>query len=317
MKHTAGLAVPHFTGGEAASLTRKFHPSLLRTSLSQTGSAPRMSALVNFGLGSRKVGLVWIDNEFGRDGRTALVNSLKPRNEAVVFDASIQPGEKNMAPVVGKLLAANVDALLLYATETESIDMLKELRKQGFDKPIVADGLVASQKVIDGAQGGADGVLVHLSNSVDAPTPQMQAFVKRYEARYGTRPDLNAIKGFYAVQMIKAGLDVAGAVDQAAFLQAVRTTRFDGKRFPGLLGSVSYDLFGDITRASYFAAIRTGHPQILASIRAAEGGSVELPSGQMIALNSPEFRRELASVMAGGATAAKNPDVALKSSKAK
>lgn len=43
MKHTAASAVPHFTSGEAASLTRQFHPSLLRTSLSQSGSAPRLA----------------------------------------------------------------------------------------------------------------------------------------------------------------------------------------------------------------------------------------------------------------------------------
>ena len=263
MKYSAPLAVPHFTGGEAASLTRRFHPSLLRTSLSQAGSAPRMSALVAFGLNAKKVGLLWIDNEFGRDGRALLIEFFRRRNVAVGHDAPIKPGEKNLASAVAALKAAQVDALVLYATESETIETLKELRKQQFDKPIVADGLVASQKVIDGAQGAAEGVLVHMNNSVDAPAAAMQAFAKRYEARYRTRPDLNSIKGFFAVQMLKAGLQVAGKVDQALFLSAVHDTRFDANRFPDLLGSVRYDYFGDLNRAGYFAIVRKTRPQIL------------------------------------------------------
>lgn len=167
------------------------------------------------------------------------------------------------------------------------------------DKPIVADGLVASQKVIDGAEGAAEGVLVHMNNSIDAPGLPMQSFAKRYEQRYKSRPDLNSIKGFFAVQLIKAGVEVAGKVDQAAFLAAVRNTRFDAARFPELLGTVSYDYFGDLNRTSYFAVIRKSRPQIVASIRLTEGGMVEMAGGKLVTLDSDEFRRALGSAVAG------------------
>lgn len=303
MKHTAVSAVPHFTSGEAASLTRQFHPSLLRTSLSQSGSAPRLGALLASGLEVRTLGLVWVDNDFGRNGRAALLQYLQRHPVRVAFDAPAKPGATDFAATVAALKAAQVDALLLYTTETEAIEVLKELRRQGFDRPVVADGLVASQKVIDGAQGAAEGVLVHMNNSVDAGGADMQAFVRRYEARYQTRPDLNSTKGFFAVQMIKAGLEVAGKVDQAAFLLALRNTRFDVKRFPGLLGSVSYDFFGDLNRASYFAVIRQSRPQILASIRSIEGGMVELADNRLIALDSTEFRRRLSASLRPGESA--------------
>jgi len=298
MKFTADPAVPQFTGGEAASLTRRFHPALLRTSLSQSGSMPRLGALATFGLGAQNVGLIWIDNDFGRDGRDALLASFKRRSTVVGFDGSVKPAQTDCSQVVAALIAARVDTLLLYATESESVEVLKELRKQGFDKPIVSDGLVAAPKVVEAAAGAAEGVLVHMNNSVDAPSAQMQAFVKRYEARYGHRPDLNGIKGYFAVQLVKAGLQVTGEVDQATFLKTVHNTRFEASRFPDLLGSVAYDFFGDLNRASYFAVIRNGRPQIVATISALEGGMVELPNGQLITLNSTEFRRELAGMVA-------------------
>ena len=99
--------------------------------------------------------------------------------------------------------------------------------------------------------------------------------------------------------MLKAGLEVAGKLDQALFLQTMRNTLFDAKSFPELLGSVSYDFFGDLTRASYFAVIQQGRPQVLASVRLTEGGMVGLPDGRLITLDSAEFRRELSLGMKG------------------
>lgn len=302
MKETADTRIPHFTGGEAASLTRKFHPSLMRTSLSQLGSAPRLSALVTYGLNAQKVGLMWIDNEFGRDGKDALVAAMKRRNAAVGYDFPIKPGLKDFAEAVTKLKAANMDALLLYANESESIDVLKELKKQGYNKPVVSDGLVASQKVIDGAAGGAEGVLAHMNTFTDAPLAQMQAFSKRYAAKYGVKPDQNSVKGFFVVQLIKAGLEQTGKVDQAKFLDVVKNTHFDSKRFPELISSVSYDFFGDLNRESYFVVVRNNQPNMLASIRSIDGGYIELPNGRQITLNSNEFRQELKSSLTTGAT---------------
>jgi branched-chain amino acid transport system substrate-binding protein len=291
-------AVPHFTGGEAASLTRRFHPSLLRTSLSQQGSAPRMAALVAYGLAARSVGVLWIDNEFGRDGRRLLAESFRRRNVKLAFDLPIKPGQQDFAATLAAIAASPADALVLYATELESIAALKALHKAGYGGPIVADGLVASAKVIDEAEVASEGVLVHMNNFVDAPNVALQAFVKRYEQRYRSRPDLNSIKGYFAVQMLKAGLEVAGAVDPQRFMDALRNTRFDAARFPELMGSVSYDHFGDLNRASYFAVIRRSRPQLLATVRLTEGGMVELPDGRLIALDSSEFRRELGQGMA-------------------
>ncbi len=303
MPHTVHTGIPQFTGGEAASLTRKFHPTLLRTSLSQQGSMPRMASVLTYGLGASKIGLLWIDNEFGRDGRTALMEVVKRRNASVGFDLAIKPAQNDFVQAVQALKAANVDALLLYLNESESIDALKELKAQEFGKPIVADGLVASQKVIDGAGSATDGVLAHVNTFIDVQTPQMQAFVGRYTSKYGNRPDQNSFKGYVAVQLLRAAIEQAGKVDQALVLKTIRDARFDVRRHPDVLSSVSYDFFGDLNRESYIVLIRDARPRLIASIRSTEGGIVELPGGRQITFNSHEFRRELsASMMASAAS---------------
>lgn len=290
---TAPEKIPHFTGGEAASLTSSFHPSLLRTSLSQLGSAPRIAALITYGLGVKKIGLIWVENDFGKDGRTALLDAVRRRGGSTVFDQSIKPGQKDLASLVASLKKSDAEALLLYVNENEAIDVLKALKQGGFNKPIVSDGLVAAQKVLDGAGPAADGVFAHMNASIADPSAAVQSFVNRYHARYGSNPDQNSMKGFIAVNVLKAGIELAGKVDQALFLKTIKDNRLESKSYPDLLTNISYDFFGDINRVSFYVIIRNGAPQIVASIPSAEGGSVDLPNGHRIALNSAEFRSEL------------------------
>ena len=48
-----------------------------------------------------------------------------------------------------KAKQANADALFVYSNEEESARALRELRKQGYDKPIVGETVLTSQKVIE------------------------------------------------------------------------------------------------------------------------------------------------------------------------
>lgn len=293
MSQTGESVTPHFTGGEAASLTRKFHPGLLRSSLSQLGSMPRLAALITHGLGARKIGLIWIDNEFGRDGRAVLLPVLHRNGATVVFDGPVKSGQKDFAQTIAALKAAGVEALLLYVNESEAIDIFRQLKAQSFDKPIVSDGLAAAQKVINGAGTSIDGVLVHMNLSTEAASAPVQGFVSRYVARYGTRPDQNSMKGFIAVQTIKAGLEMAGKVDPTLFLKTLKERRLERRRYPELMSSVSYDYFGDINRESYFAVIQGGRSHIVATLQSTDGGAVTLTNGKQVSLNSNEFRSEI------------------------
>jgi len=59
-----------------------------------------------------------------------------------------------------------------------------------------------------------------------------------------------------------------------------------------LFANVVFDFFGDLERESYFIVMKGQKAHVLATVRSAMGGSVELASGRLVPLNSAEFRRE-------------------------
>jgi len=305
MAGTAESRTPQLTGGEAASLSRKFHPSLLRTTLTQAGSVPRLAALAVRGAGLSKVAVLYVDNEFGRDGKDLLVTEIKRRGAQVVFDQAVKPGTTDFAAAAAAVKKAAPDGLVLYVNESEGPPALKALRAAGFDKPILGDGPLVSQSVLDAAGDAADGLLAHTSISLDVANPQVQDFVRRYVERYNKRPDHNSVKGWFAVQVIKAVCEQLGRIDQAAFLKFVKEQPLDRSRNPALLSSASYDFFGDLNRDSYYVRVQGGSTSVLGTIRRAEGGTLEQPDGRVLVIDSREFRNMIAGAASATPASAK------------
>jgi branched-chain amino acid transport system substrate-binding protein len=293
MKRTDGTSVPHFTGGEAASISSKFHRSLLRTSLDQQGAMPRLAAFAVYGLGAKRLAVLWIDNEFGRNGLRELMKATELRGGRVVFQAGVPPGATEFRASVRQALAARPDALVLYLNESESVEALKSVRAFGTSVPVIGDGPLVSSKVVEAAGAEAEGVLAHTSISVDLDTPEMQRFVALYKSRFGGVPDHNSVKGYFAVQTIKVGLLRAGKVDPALFLDTVKSGRFGSKENPALMTTFSYDYFGNLNRESYFVQIQGGRARILARMLSTDSSFLLTNDGRRLALTSDEARRVL------------------------
>lgn len=293
MKRTEGTLTPQFTGGEAASITRKFHRSLLRTSLDQQGAMPRLAAFAVYGLGAKRLAVLWIDNEFGRSGVGELVSAAERRGGAVVFQAGVAPGTKDLGAAVSQALAAKPDALLLYLNEGESVEALKAVHAQGAAVPVIGDAPLVSTKVIAAAGAAAEGVLAHTSISVDVDTPEMQRFAAQYRARFGGAPDHNSVKGYFAVQTLKAGLTRAGRLDQALFLDAIKAGRYESKEHPQLMTTFSYDFFGNLNRESYFVQVKGGRARVIAQMSSVDSAFVQVADGRRLSFASDEARRVL------------------------
>ena len=157
-----------------------------------------------------------------------------------------------------KAKQSNADALFVYLHEEESARILRELRKQGYDKPIVGETTLANEKVLELAGDAANGIVAHVGLTADAPNPTMQAFVKKFEAEYKYRPDHNAMKGYVGMWVVKAVTDKIGKLDSKALAAAIHGASISAKDYPGVLMDVRYDAKGDIDRESFFVKIVNG-----------------------------------------------------------
>ncbi|MBS0322022.1 MAG: ABC transporter substrate-binding protein [Proteobacteria bacterium] len=268
MAETRKAEIPNFTGGEAAAITQQGNPYIFRTSFTQTTAMPKVARYIADDLKAKTVAIIWVNNDFGKGGRDTIMKDLEKRGVKVVADISTDPGQVDFSGAVLKAKQSNADALFVYTNEEESARALRELRKQGYDKPIVGETVLTSQKVIELAGDAANGAVAHVGLTADAPQPQIQAYDKRYQAEYHTRGDHNAMKGYSAIYMIKVLTERLGKVDPKAFAAAMHGAKFTVKENPGVLLDVTFDQNGDLDRESFMTKVVNGKQVVVATLPA-------------------------------------------------
>jgi branched-chain amino acid transport system substrate-binding protein len=266
MEETRRAGVPNFTGGEAASITQKGNPYIFRTSFTQAAAMPKVARYIKNGLKAQSVDIMWVNNDFGKGGRDMIVKALVAEGVKVGADISTDPGQVDFSSAVLKAKQSGGDALFVYTNEEESARALRELRKQGYAKPIIGETTLTGQKVIELAGEAANGAIAHVGLTADAPIDTVRKFDKAFQQAYGTRSDHNGIKGYTAMYFIKVMTERIGKVDGKAFAAAMHGAKMTVKDNPGVLMDVTFDQHGDLDRESFLTKVVNGKQVVVETL---------------------------------------------------
>jgi branched-chain amino acid transport system substrate-binding protein len=202
--------------------------------------------------------MIWVNNDFGKGGRDSMQKALDAQGIKVAADVSTDPGQVDFSGAVLKVKQANADALFVYTNEEESARALRELRKQGYDKPIIGETTLTGQKVIELAGEAANGAVAHVGLTADAPQPAIKSFDQAFQKEYRYKSDHNGMKGYSAMYVVKAVTEKVKKFDSKAFADAMHTTRISVKDYPGVLLDVAFDKNGDLDRESFLVKVVDG-----------------------------------------------------------
>jgi branched-chain amino acid transport system substrate-binding protein len=260
---TQQAEIPEIVGGEAAAITQKNDPYVFRTSFGQQFSMPRIANYIRDGMKAKSVAVVWVNNDFGKGGRDTFVKEMGARNIKVVADLSTESGQADFSADVIKIAAVKADVIFVYLNEEESARFLREAKKQGVKAPLIGETTLLGQKVIDLAQGAAEGVRGHVALTVDAPIPAVQQFNERFQKRFNYVCDHNGIKGYTAIYFIKYVTEKIGKFDSKLFAKTLHGLTIRPQDEPGVLMEASFDNNGDIDRESFLGEVVNGKQKIV------------------------------------------------------
>jgi branched-chain amino acid transport system substrate-binding protein len=269
MAETRRAEIPNFTGGEGAAITQQGNPYIFRTSFTQATAMPKVARYIKDTVKAKTIAIVWVNNDFGKGGRDMIMKALEAQGIKVAADISTDPGQVDFSGAVLKLKQSNADAVFVYTNEEESARALRELRKQGYDKPIIGETTLTSQKVIELAGDAANGAVAHVGLTADAPQPTIKAFDERFQKEYKYKTDHNGLKGYSAMYIVKAVTEKIGKFDPKAFAAAMHGVTLSAKDYPGVLLDVTFDQNGDLDRESFMTTVVNGKQQVSATLPAA------------------------------------------------
>ena len=264
MAESRRAEIPNWTGGEAASITTQGNPYIFRTSFTQATAMPKVAKYIT--TKSKSLAIIYVNNDFGKGGLDMIKKALAGSGTAIAAEISTDSGQVDFSPAVLKAKQSNADAVFVYTNEEESARALRELRKQGWTKPIIGETTLTGQKVIELAGEAANGAVAHVGLTVDAPLPEMLKFKGKFYQEYKYIPDHNGIKGYTGVYTLKAGIEKVGKLDRKAVAQAMKGLKISAAKYPGVIMDVTFDDKGDLDRDSFLVEVKGGKQEVVSTI---------------------------------------------------
>lgn len=258
--------IAQLVGGEAAGLTKQGNPYIFRTSLSQSAAMPKIAKYLKDTVKAGSVAVVWVNNDFGKGGRDAIIPELEKAGIKVAADIATEQGQADFAADAIKIKNANADAVFVYLNEEESARFLRAAKQQGITKPMVGETTLLGAKVIELAGEAANGVKGHVGLSIDAPIPAFQEFGKKFQAKYNYASDHNGLKGYMAVYMIKWATEKQKKFDKKGVADTLRGATIKPSEEPGILIETTIEQNGDLDRESFLAEVQNGKQVITATL---------------------------------------------------
>jgi len=282
MKESQKAEIPNFTGGEAANITTQGNPYIFRTSFTQATAMPKAANYIKAAK-IKNLAIIYVNNDFGKGGLDMMKKALAGSDTKIVAEVSTDSGQVDFSAPVIKTKQSNADAVFIYVNEDESARALRELKKQGWNKPMIGETTLTGQKVIDLAGDAANGAVGHVGLTADAPIPALLNYKVKYSRAYGHETDHNGIKGYTGVYVLKAAIEKVGKFDRKAVANALHGIKIDAAKNPGVLMNVGFDDKGDLDRESFLVEVKGGKQVVVAVLPPLNAANVNAKVGDKAA----------------------------------
>ena len=174
--------------------------------LGQAGALVDATFIVN-NLGFKKVDIVyWNTNEIGLQYSKIFPEFVKAAGGEVVNSGGFNPDAADFGSYVAKLKDSDADAMYFVAAGAGPGSLIRQLRSQGYDKPIIAfqgfPGPESQDALGDARQNLYSSFAADLSGP--AASEQAKQFAAKYQARFGKAPHPSAAEHYDAIRNVFA-----------------------------------------------------------------------------------------------------------------
>ena len=180
--------------------------------------------------GVERLGGIYMEGPFGDLIHAGVTPALEAAGLTEVATAAYRPGDIDFSSQVARMRAANVDTIVAATITRETVGVMAEVKRLGWDDVRVLTAIPGRSTVV-ARLGGADteglyGVGGWRLHSADTTDPGARAFMDAYQAAYGDIPDENAANAYSYTKWFLASLEAAGAdLTAESFTEGARQTR--------------------------------------------------------------------------------------------
>jgi branched-chain amino acid transport system substrate-binding protein len=164
--------------------------------------------------------------------------------KAVLYEG-LNKGEKDYSAIVSKIKASGAGIVFWGGVHTEAGLLVRQMRDQGVDAVMMAGDGIASDEFAAIGGPAVEGTFMTFPPD-PRNRPEAARAVQEFRAK-DFNPETYTLYSYAAVEIIKQAAEAAKSADPSAVAQVMHS----GMMFKTVIGDLSYDKKGDVTRADY------------------------------------------------------------------
>ena len=193
----------------------------------------------------KKVAVVHDKTTYGQGLADETRKAMNAKGLKEVLYEGVNTGEKDFSALVSKIKAAGADLVYWGGLHTEGGLIVRQMRDQGVKAPLMSgDGITSDEFATIGGPG-VEGTLMTFPPD-PRQRPEAKAVVAKFEAKK-FNPEAYTLYSYAAVQVIQQAAVKANTLDPKKVAETIKS----GMVFKTVIGDLSYDKKGDITRPDY------------------------------------------------------------------
>ncbi len=187
-------------------------------------------------LGLKRIALLRVNNRYGRMGVPQFRNASTRLGHPVVIEQKFLPGDTDFSRELQIIRASRVDGIVLWADETETANILKQMQTLGMKQRVFGSYRTLGPDLLAQAGSAAEGFEAVFPYDPTRNDPRWLEFNRRFEARFHEPPEQFASLAYDAMNALlesicKAGLNRARIHDALA----------DIEQYDGVTGHMIFD----------------------------------------------------------------------------
>jgi len=193
----------------------------------------------------KKIAVVHDKTTYGQGLADETKKAMNKGGLKEVLYEGVNVGEKDYSALVSKIKASGADLVYWGGLHTEGGLIVRQMRDQGLKAPMMSgDGITTDEFASIGGPG-VEGTLMTYG-----PDARNNAAAKDVVAKFRAKkfePEAYTLYSYAAVQVIKQAAEQAKSLDPKKVSETIKS----GKAFKTVIGDLSYNKKGDVTRLDY------------------------------------------------------------------
>jgi branched-chain amino acid transport system substrate-binding protein len=193
----------------------------------------------------KKVAIVHDKTTYGQGLADETKKAMAKGGMKEVLYEGINLGEKDFSALVSKIKASGADLVYWGGLHTEAGLIVRQMRDQGVKAPLMGGDGITSDEYASIGGPGVEGTLMTYGPD-PRKRPEAKAVVEKFRKK-NFEPEAYTLYSYASVQVIAQAAAAAKSLDPKKVAEKIHS----GMKFNTVIGDLSYNKKGDVTRLDY------------------------------------------------------------------